>query len=88
MRETNKVKGGVINKFNRVVFTTRLSARSVAEPHVTHTTPVDIRECPRPSLQPSRGQIRMSLPLLIESLMRAYYWPIGLAVRPYIYLMR
>ena len=27
-----------------VVFTTRLSARLVAEPHVTHTTPVDIRE--------------------------------------------
>jgi hypothetical protein len=25
---------------------------------------------------------------LIESLMRAYYWPIGPAVRPYIYLMR
>ena len=40
-----------------VVFTTRLSARSVAEPHVTHPTPVDIRECPRPSLQLSRGQI-------------------------------
>ena len=71
-----------------VVFTTRLSAHSVAEPHVTHTTPVDIRECPPPSLQPSRGQIRIYLPLLIESLIRAYYWPISLAVRPYIYPMR
>jgi hypothetical protein len=67
-----------------LVFTARLSARSVAEPYVTHTTPVDIRECSRPSLQPSRGQIRMSLP----PLMRAYYWPIGPAVRPYIYPMR
>ena len=70
------------------MLTARLSARSVAEPHVTLTTPVDIRECRRPSLQPSRGHLRMSLPLLIESLMRAYYWPIGPAVRPYIYPVR
>jgi len=44
-------------KYPTVVFTARLSARLVAEPHVTHTTPVDIRGCPRPSLQPSRGHL-------------------------------
>jgi hypothetical protein len=57
------VKHFIAGKWDeRLVFTTWLSARSVAEPHVTHTTPVDIRECPQPSLQPSRRQIRMSLP--------------------------
>ena len=29
-----------------LVFKTRLNTRLVAEPHVTHITPIDIRECP------------------------------------------
>ena len=33
------------------------------------------RECPRPSLQLSRGHRLNILPPLIESLMRAYHWP-------------
>ena len=69
-----------------MVSTPRLSAPSVAEPHVTHTPPVNIRGCRRPSLQPSHGHFGMSYPPLIKPLMRAYHWSIGPAMRPCIYL--
>ena len=48
---------------------------------MTHTTPVDIRECPRPSCSQAVDIFEYLTPPLIEPLMHAYHWPIGPAVR-------
>ena len=59
-----------------------LLSRSVAR---DLNTPANIHEYPRRHLRPI---LESRTPLLFKPLMRAYYWPIGAAIRPCVYPMR
>jgi len=69
-------------------FTARLSARSVAEPHVTLPPPSRFANFHGQAYSQTVDIFEYLTPPLVKPLMRAYHWPIGSAVRPCIYPMR